>query len=156
MTFMNNKLYTGLFFLQEGRRHKKYPLNLSVQFPIIYPESDNSLKYYEPVYRPSYTNPNFYSTYSSSYGNYGNYGTYGTSYPPVSYNSQTSASGVPAVTVNAGPFYREAQHIDSLSPSNELEMLPREALSITKDITQLKNEQEITQNKKNIMKEAMS
>lgn len=150
--------------MQEGRhhKHKQYnPLNLNVQFPVVYPGSDNSPKYYEPVYRPTYTNPNLYTytnpTYPSSYtyGGYGNYGTYGTSYPG-SYDSQTSVNGIPAITVNAGgPFYRESQHID---PSNEVETLPREASSTNEiidgsnnqkretEIVQLKNEQnEITE-----------
>lgn len=146
-----------------------------MQFPIVYPGSENA-KYepvyrpnYEPAYRPTYTNPNYYTyanpTYPSSYtyGGYGNYGTYGTSYPG-SYDSQTSVNGVPAITVNAGgPFYRESQHIDPMSPSNEVGTLPREASSTNEiidgsnnqkretDIVQLKNEQnEIIQSEKNI------
>lgn len=120
--------------MQEGRHHKKKysPLNLSVQFPLVYPES-NSLKY-EPVYQPVYTySPNSY-TYPSSY----TYPTYGTSYP-VSYDSQASAS-VPSITVNAGgPFYRESQHIDSTSQSNE--DMPKEMFSTATEITDASNNQ---------------
>lgn len=121
--------------MQEGRHHhrKQYnPVNLSVQFPVVYPGSDNLPKYYEPVYRPTYTNPYYtYSnpTYPSSY-------TYGASYPG-SYDAQTSVNGVPTITVNTGgPFYRESQHVDSLSPSNE----PREA-SPTNEIIDASNNQ---------------
>lgn len=131
--------------MQEGRHHKKQysPLNLSVQFPVVYPGSDNP-KYYE-VYRPAYTNPNPYpNTYPSTYtyGNYENYGTYGTSYP-ASYD--TSASSVPSITVNAGgPFYREAQHIDPSSQSNEIETLPREELPTAKIVDASNNQKRET------------
>ncbi|XP_071627653.1 uncharacterized protein [Temnothorax longispinosus] len=143
----------------EARHKKQYPpVNLSVQFPIVYPGSGNSPKYYEPVYQTSYTNPSPTYAYPTSYQVYGNYGN-----PyPAGYGSQASPS-VPAITVNtAGPFYRESQQVDSLSQSNEMEMLPGEAHSTATemidapnnqkrevDVTQLKSEhEEIAQTEK--------
>lgn len=116
--------------MQEGRRRKHYsPVNFSVQFPVVYPPSDNSPKYYASQY-PSSSNS---YTYPSTYGNIGNYGAsypYGTTYS--NYDSQASASNVPSVTVNAGgPFYgRESHYTDSSSQPND-EMLQREVLSTT-------------------------
>jgi len=158
--------------LQEGRHKKHYiPLNFNVQFPIIR-GSDDTPKYYQQSYAPSYPyfNPTSY-TLPSFYGStYGSYGSYGTTYP-TSYDGQSSASNPSSVIVNAGgPFYsRNSQDIDS-SPRSNNEDLSKETLlsSATEmidasnnpkretDISQLKNEQkEITRTEKENIKEAI-
>jgi len=152
--------------LQEGRHHKKHysPLNFNVQFPVIH-GSDDTPKYYQQSYAPSYFNPT-----SNTVPSFYTYGSYGTTYP-ASYDGQYSASN-PSVIVNAGgPFYgpRKSQHIDS-SPRSNNEDLSKEALLSTAtemidasnnqkretNIIQLKNEQkEITQTEKENIKEAI-
>jgi len=152
--------------LQEGRHHKKHyiPLNFNVQFPIIR-GSDDTPKYYQQSYAPSYFNPTYSYTLPSSY----TYGSYGTTYP-IGYDSQSSASN-PSVVVNAGgPFYgRESQHIDSSSQSNNGDSSKEALLSTATEmidasnnqkretnIIQLKNEQnEIARTEKENIKEAI-